>query len=384
MSFVAFRHYLATNPTYLYGLLRQKARQFRRFRWVDAHARTDEKVPPPLVYKVVLTDRCNLACEMCMNILDHDTPSARSAFADIDFDLLRGLVTDIAPERPSMILSGGEPMLYPRFVDLIELLESKRMPTNICTNGTGVSKHLALFKDKRFIQLTISLDGVRDDNDAVRGKGVYDSVVSAIRALRQMAGRRLYIGIQHTLRPKNVASLYAFCEDMVALDVDWILLNPCWHLSKTQAIGYADFMRAQYGVQARSQHGYVMGSDIDAEVFAKQLRRIRAQRWPIQISCYYNRPAEDLRRMQEGHGYFCDNRLCYKQWIRMDIMPDGKVVSCQQYPDVVLGDLHSERWQEIWNGDAFRGFRASVSDRPLPVCNQCAPIYLYDRKRLFL
>ncbi|HVM95645.1 MAG TPA: radical SAM protein [Candidatus Acidoferrales bacterium] len=384
MSLVAFRHYLATNPRYLYCLLRQKARQFRRLRWVDAHAKTNAKVPPPLVYKVTLTDRCNLACEMCMNIPDHDSPPVRTAFTDIDFELLRRLIADVAPGTPWFILSGGEPMLHPRFADLVELLERNSIPTNICTNGTAIRKHLGLFEDNRFTQLTISLDGVRDDNDAIRGSGVYDTVVSAIRSLRETARRRLYIGIQHTLRPKNVASIHAFCKDMVALDVDWILLNPCWHLTQTQASRYADFMREEHGVQARSQQGYVMDCDIDPEVFAEQLGRIRAEPWPIQISCYYGRPAEDLRRLQEDNHYFCGNTLCYKQWLRMDVMPDGKVVSCQQYPDVVLGDLHRERWQEVWNGKAFEGFRAAILRRPLPVCNRCAPIYLYDRKRMHL
>jgi MoaA/NifB/PqqE/SkfB family radical SAM enzyme len=384
MSLVALRHYLATQPRYLYGLLRQKARQFRRFRWVDAHAKTDAKVPPPLVYKVTLTDRCNLACEMCMNIPDHLAPPPRKVPTDIDFELLRGLVTEVAPTTPTFILSGGEPMLHPRFGDLIGLLESHRIPTNICTNGTVVGKHLALFADKRFIHLTISLDGPCEDNDAIRGKGVHACVVAAIRDLRRTAQRRLYIGIQHTLRPKNIASLHAFCREMVGLDVDWILLNPCWHLSPRQAKEYVDFIRTEYGVEAGSQQGYIMDCDIDADVFAEQLRRIRADRWPIQISCYYDRPAEDLRQLQDHPHTFCGNTLCYKQWLRMDIMPDGTVVSCQQYPDVVLGDLHTERWQDVWNGRAFKAFRDSILRRPLPVCNQCAPLYLYDRKRMRL
>lgn len=384
MSLSAFRHYLATNPRYLYGLLKQKGRQFRRLRWVDHHAGAEAQVPPPLVYKIVLTDRCNLACEMCMNVDARDATAARRAFTDIDFGLLSGLIRDVAPTRPSLILSGGEPMLYPRFADLIELLESKQLPVNICSNGTVIGELLPLFRNKRYVQLTISLDGVQNDNDAIRGHGVYQRVVSAIRDLRGMAGPRLYIGIQHTLRPKNVASLYRFCEDMIALDVDWILLNPCWHLSRAQATCYADFMRSEYGVQARSQQGYVMDCDIDAEVFAAELGRIRARRWPIQISCYYDHPADDMRRMQHDGGHFCGNTLCYKQWVRMDIMSDGKVVSCQQYPDLVLGDLHSARWQDIWNGEAFKDFRNSILERPLPVCNQCAPIYLYDRHRSYL
>jgi radical SAM protein with 4Fe4S-binding SPASM domain len=65
----------------------------------------------------------------------------------------------------------------------------------------------------------------------------------------------------------------------------------------------------------------------------------------------------------------------------MDIMPDGKVVSCQQYPDITMGDLNKNEWFEIWNGEAFKSFRNKILEKPLPVCNKCAPVYLYDRKR---
>jgi len=384
MSFVAFRHYLTHNPLYLYCLIRQKYRQLRRCHWVDVYARTDRKVPPPLVYKLVLTDKCNLACKMCMNIRERGVPGAQKVHQELDYQLISNLFDQVSRSGPSVILSGGEPMLYHRFPDLIELLERSRISTNICTNGTALAKHLPLLKTTRHINLTVSLDGIRSANDTIRGHGVYDSVVSAIRKLRKECDHHIYIGIQHTIRPENAASMYNFCKEMVELKVDWILLNPCWYMSEDQAKEYSLFMRREYGVISQSQKGYVMDYPLQFDVFAREFAKIRAAKWPLQISCHYRNPVEDARSIHVDQFDRGNHELCYKQWVRMDIMPDGKVVSCQQYPDVTLGDLHQQEWQEIWNSDSFRSFRASILRRPLPVCRKCAPFYLYDGKRMRL
>ena len=104
----------------------------------------------------------------------------------------------------------------------------------------------------------------------------------------------------------------------------------------------------------------------------------------IQISYYFNNPCSDIVSYMNDDNFISGNTLCYKQWIRMDIMPDGKVVACQQYPDLVTGDFLKEGSANIWNGPTMQKLRTLISKSPLPVCNKCAPLYLYDMNRFML
>ncbi len=374
------RHYLIKNPRYLFFLLTSKYRQLKRCRWVEKYAGTAEVVPCPIIYKIMLTTKCNLSCRMCINIPDHDNHKQPLSYEEIDFNLVEDLLLKTGSPSPSIILSGGEPFSYHKFKDLVLLIEKKKLHTHICTNGTLLMEFIPLLKSTRYIHLIVSLDGIKEDNDLIRGDGVYDSVVDAIRKLRKES-KGIYIGIQHTIMPENVSSMYQFCKDMVKLEVDWILLNPCWFINDKQAEKYVAFIKKEYGAEPRAHKGYMISYKPDTDAFAEQYNKIKKEKWPIQISCYYKDPINDLKKILIDDSYFSGNSFCYKQWIRMDIMPDGKVVSCQQYPDITMGDLNKNEWFEIWNGEAFKSFRNKILEKPLPVCNKCAPVYLYDRKR---
>ena len=54
------------HPRYLGHLMRKKMRLRGRYRWVRDNPGGERDVPPPLVYKVSLTRKCNLRCGMCM------------------------------------------------------------------------------------------------------------------------------------------------------------------------------------------------------------------------------------------------------------------------------------------------------------------------------
>ncbi|MBN1600064.1 MAG: radical SAM protein [Chitinispirillaceae bacterium] len=383
LSIPAVIHYLVTKPHYLFSLLHYKFKLYGRYKWIDSFAASKKAVPAPLTYKIILTERCNLRCKMCMNITDRTKTDTETSKRQIDYTLLEKILTSKSVQTRNLILSGGEPMLYSRFGDLINLLEYLKINTTICTNGTVLHKYIHLLKKSRYIHLTISLDGLRDANDSIRGAGVYDKVLAAIKQMRMESGN-IYIGIQHTIRPENVHSMFDFCKEMVKLKIDWILLNPNWYMSQKTAEAYSTVIRNEFNTVPHSQNGYIMEYNLDHGAFSREYLKIKSEKWPIQISCYYNDPINDMKNMISNENYFCGNRFCYKQWIRMDISVEGNVVSCQQFPDIIIGDLNYSNWNEIWNSDVFNHFRNVIIKKPLPVCNRCAPIYLYDRKRMHL
>jgi len=311
----------------------------------------------------------------------HDQPKAAMA-RELDWSVIENLVAQVGGMHPYFILIGGEPLLYSRFGDLVRLLRRHRCFAITCTNGLLIDRYRELVEDNPYLTFLISLDGLQEQNDLLRGNGVYQKVVRNIRLLKSLR-RPPYIGIEFTIRPENVGIMHAFCREMVGLGVDWVLLNPCWFVSEDQARAYEQFMQKHFNLSPRAHLGYLMPYDLDKEEFLRQVRQIDRERWPIQISCYLKKP-EHIYKYVDTPEVPPDNRFCYRQWSRMDITPDGDATPCILYPDLVVGNLRDRGVMEIWNSPAWAEFRRLRRNKILPVCAKCNALYLHDSKRKYI
>lgn len=370
---------------YVEHLITRKLKFLSRYRWAEEHVDRDNKVPPPLVYKLVLTYKCNLRCTFCYEwgqegwCLDEPSEEIKK---ELPWGVVEKIFVQAGHDRPSFILSGGEPLLYSRFPDLAKMLKQNKCVAITCTNGLLLHRFQDVSKDNPYLTYLISLDGLAPQNDRLRGKGVYDRVTANIKVLKSLKNPP-YVGVQFTIRPENVVVMYDFCQEMVRLGVDWILLNLCWFVSKEQAKEYEDFMVEHFGKMPTSHLSYVLPYDLDKEEFVRQYGRIKSEAWPIQISCYLEKP-EDIYTFVDKPQVPPRNTFCYKQWLRMDVTPDGTVAPCILYPDVLVGDLRQDDVLRVWNSPSAANFRELRRKEHLPVCSKCDVLYLYDAHRKVL
>jgi radical SAM protein with 4Fe4S-binding SPASM domain len=373
------------HPLYMHHLLVKKFTSLARYRWAERNPKKDRYVPPPMGYKMVLTYKCNLRCVMCYEWGEvgwcHEEPKKVIA-RELDFAVVQKIFAEVGYLRPYFILHGGEPLLYSHFADIAALLKKHRCFSISCTNGMALDRYVDIVADNPYLTFVISLDGPQRVNDQLRGRGVYHKVVDNIRLLKTLK-RPPYLGMQFTIRPENVGTMYEYCQEMVDLGVDWILLNPCWFVSADQARAYEQFMVKHFQLMPKTHLGYLMPYDLDKEVFIDQLQKIRRKRWPIQISCYLKKP-EDIHTFVDTPDIPPGNHFCYQQWTRMDITPDGEVTPCILYPDLRVGNLHDQGVIEIWNSEAFANFRQIRRREVLPICAKCNAVYLHDSKRKYL
>lgn len=125
----------------------------------------------PLVVGWNITYRCNLDCDYC-GYPSRKTEELDASEAKLLIDQLASLGTKI------LVLSGGEPLLRDDIGVLIDHCRQKGIYTAIYTNGLLLKKRFDEIKNINEIQL--SLDGPKDINDTVRGKGVFDKVIEAL------------------------------------------------------------------------------------------------------------------------------------------------------------------------------------------------------------
>lgn len=374
---LAWRH-----PRYVEHLIVKKLKFSERYRWLEENAGKDDQVPPPLVYKLVLTYKCDLRCTMCYEWGDagwckQDLPEKVNE--ELSWGILENLFSQYGKQHPSFILIGGEPLLYSNFDKLARALKEHRCFAITCTNGTLLHRFKDVSADNPYLTYLVSVDGLKEENDRIRGIGVYDRVTKNIRLIKALRNPP-YVGVQFTIRPENVGVMYEFCKEMVGLGVDWILLNLCWFVSEEQARDYEDFMRRHFEITPTSHLAYLLPYELDKEQFVKEYERIKNEKWPIQISCYLEEPG-DIYTYVDQPQVPPRNTFCYKQWLRMDITPDGAVTPCVLYPDLSVGNLNEKGVMEVWNSPEYTKFRALRREGPLPICSKCNALYLYDAKR---
>ena len=225
------------HPLYMQHLIVSKLTALTRYRWAERNSHKDAQVPAPLGFPRVLTYKCNLRCIMCYEWGEvgwcHDQPKPAMA-RELDWAVIERLFVEVGRFRPYFILIGGEPLLYSRFAELAALLRRTKCFAIVCTNGLLLHRFEDVLTDNPYLTFLVSLDGPEEQNDLLRGRGVYRKVTRNIERLKSLK-QPPYIGIEFTIRPENVGTMHEFCRDMVARHVDWILLNPCWFVSERQA-----------------------------------------------------------------------------------------------------------------------------------------------------
>ena len=124
-----------------------------------------------------LTDSCNLQCSYCLsyemnNILEMDS-------------LLPFLEKYYRKGMRYVVLTGGEPFLYPNIEELYDYLLGKGFYISVNTNGQLIEdpiyRKLLLSSD----EVAVSLDGKRSINDSNRGEGSFDKIIKTIEFLRK-------------------------------------------------------------------------------------------------------------------------------------------------------------------------------------------------------
>ncbi len=149
-----------------------------------------------------LTERCNSRCVTC----DY----WRHGRADMDLAAVERLLPSLAGLQTEVVLiSGGEPLINPEWVDIAQLLRAHGLKLWLLTSGLSLAKHAGRVAEL-FTAVTVSLDGTdRETYAAIRGLDAFDKVCEGIRAV---AGAGPLVNLRITLQRANFRQMPAFVD----------------------------------------------------------------------------------------------------------------------------------------------------------------------------
>lgn len=138
------------------------------------------KKPYPFYVNLVINSQCNLQCSYCFGAYSK-RPQTYWKMKE-----LKKLIDDLHKRGTRYILiQGGEPFLHPEIRSILKYLKKKKIVTAIATNGTlpNLLKKIPEIED--LDNICFSLDGNREGNDKIRGKGTFDKVMESIKVVQQ-------------------------------------------------------------------------------------------------------------------------------------------------------------------------------------------------------
>ena len=188
-----------------------------------ASYRSKLRAEPRLTYLFIeLTDACNMSCLHCGSSCEQD---GRFIGFGLLVKCLRELSEDYSPEKVMICLTGGEPLIYPRFFDIVDEINEMGFVWGITTNGSLIDERTAqMLKESSVGSVAVSLDGKEDTHEWLRNrKGSYKSALAAVKNLLSVGIDVQVTTVVHKKNIKELDGIYAtLCEAGVA---SWRIIN---------------------------------------------------------------------------------------------------------------------------------------------------------------
>jgi Fe-coproporphyrin III synthase len=281
---------------------------------------------------LILTYRCNARCAMCNVWKNPSIP-----IDEISLEVFEKLPFGIN----NFNLSGGEPTLRSDLGEIVDLLYPRTAKLEISSNGLLPEKLYPIIKKYPDIMIRFSLEGFEETSNLIRGeKNGFQTKLNGLRKLQELGGTDL--GFAITIQDENadqLVQLFEFAE------------KNCFELSTSTVHNGFQFHKNDNVLYDRLRTaGYI------EDLITAQLKTSSVKKW---FRAYLNL---GIVARVLGH----DRLLPCTAAIDFTFVdPWGDVFACNVRPDLKLGNLVEQNWNEIIHGPAMQDIRQKVA-----VCKQ--------------
>ncbi|MFB9328388.1 radical SAM protein [Paenibacillus aurantiacus] len=343
------------------------------------------------------SELCNYRCSFCH--IWGETGWAlkepqRAIREQLDIDVLKRFLGEVTENNKNLgvIITGGEPMLYKHFTELVTYLRSRKANVYLLTNGSLI-KNRVEFIMENIVALNISIDGPEEFHDSIRGKGSFKTICENIDALIQEKRRRKkmfpFINITMVLSKYNYKSVKDFMralrerfpnESVVLHDSrnPWmkrrdlsVNLAPLLFTTPERGQAYAQQMKDHLNCDVSPAWQGFVEEDIGIDTL--ELKRDLEELWTEE--------GIDTSHFVDIHDYFTDienvfeRSKCVAPWHEMVIRRTGDVYPCVDLPDYKYGNIYENSFHEMWEGERATAFRDYLRHDNLLMCNRCTRMF---------
>jgi radical SAM protein with 4Fe4S-binding SPASM domain len=283
-----------------------------------------------------ITRRCNLACRHCGSDCGSSDGNHRSLTTASWEKLIADLAETFTP-TPTIVLTGGEPVLHPDLQRILTALNQHRFRWGMVSNGYALDRStLDLLLRKRIYSITLSLDGTERSHNRLRGKP--DAYRRTVAALRLLVGQGIpEMDVVTCVNPMNQHELDSIAEDLIGIGVR------SWRLFRIFPAGRAQGNRSL--LLSPSETGRLI------DWIAKNRQGYARRGLEVSYGCEGWLPFSVDRRIRT-QPFFCRAGINIAS-----ILTDGTITGCTNNADRFFeGNVLENSFAYVWR-NGFRQFR---------------------------
>lgn len=292
-----------------------------------------------------ITQVCDLHCKHCYD---------RSERSPLTFEQATEILDDLLSfcrerhVRGAVSFTGGNPLLHPRFLDIYRAAADRGFGTAILGNPAPRERIEEIVRVQMPSFFQISLEGLRDHNDSIRGAGHFDRALAFLDVLR---GLGVYAMVMLTLTRDN--------RDQV-IPLAGILRGRAdvFHFNRLALFGEgANLALPDKGRYRQFLEEYLAAAETNPVMGIKE-------------------NLINVLRREKGIDLFggCAGCGCGAAFNFVSLLADGEVHACRKLPSPI-GNVFRRSLAEIYDSDEARRYRrgpAACRDCDVrPACGGC-------------
>ncbi len=284
-----------------------------------------------------ITQACDLHCRHCYD-RSNRSPLSRDAALRILGDLRSFCESKHVWAQVSF--TGGNPLLYPHFTDVYRAASDFGFEIAILGNPAPREKIEPLIAIRRPVYYQVSLEGLEEQNDLIRGRGHYRRVMEFLPVLRELG---IYSMVMLTLTRDNIDQVISLAERLQGL-TDLFTFN------RLALVGEG----ARLSLPSQERFSAFLDEYLEAR---RRLPVLGIKDNLIGIK-YHERGMEPFGGCT---GYGCGAAFNF-----FALLPDGEVHACRKFPSLI-GNAFQQSLTEIYDSEIARRYRSGSS-----ACRSCA------------
>ncbi|MBI2851511.1 MAG: radical SAM protein [Chloroflexi bacterium] len=284
-----------------------------------------------------LTERCNLKCLHCYQKAAVDEMGFEEicqAIGDIK-DTVEGWGREYEVQiSPSLHFTGGEPVVRREIFDILAHARALGFSLSLMSNGTLITGDIAhRIKESGVSDVQVSLEGLQEVHDRVRGQGSFEH---AVRGIRNLVSEGIDTNINFTLSRINageIEGLTLLAEEIGAGAVTFSRLVACGRGEELAGEMLTPTELSNLYKEARK-----LGADHKVEVFSSD---------PLFI---LSELGEEVPQTDFPIGG------CAAGMYGVTITSDGSVMPCRRM-DLSIGNIRQKSLRELWQSPVLWSLR---------------------------
>ncbi len=323
------------------SLIRRPSSHFQSNRTLEK----DYASSPVFTLQWHVTQACDLHCKHCYDRSDRSPLKLDQAISILnDFrNFCRSRYVNA-----QVSFTGGNPLLYPHFDELYRAAAERGLAIGLLGNPTSRKRLEDLIRIQHPVFFQVSLEGLREHNDDIRGPGHFDRTLSFLEILKDL---KIYSMVMLTLTSENMEEILPLSK-VLRGKVDYFTFN------RLSMVGEGADLK--------------LPAVEDYEVFLKEYIAACREN-PVMglkdnlINILHHR--EDVPLTGGCTGFGCGAAFNF-----ITLLPDGEVHACRKFPSYI-GNIFEQDFSELYESEPARqyrsGSRACQTCTIRPVCGGC-------------